>query len=588
MRTAALVLAIALAACGRGDRPEPALIVQGEIDGVHRLAQVTPRGDEVREVLAEIPGEVTSALVLDGGRAMLVAIRPPQGAAEVWRVEASPYRATRIYTGPGAAVLEAASRDGQVISVGAGRVLFVEKKAVLALDPPKGSKWRLSDVSEDGTRLLVAFGPDGPDCPRGASDLQCRLEVWGYDRDEPDAGWRVIARADGLVAYNGVFVPGSGGERIVFHRAVADPSCPGPWGCRLEEMVEIGWDGAGERVLHRGAWTPRFASDGKTIAAATIPAGELVVGPLGGELAEISDEAHYVIDWSPDDRWITYWARGEGGPAALVGRDGKHRRVLDDGRPIGWLARPLPAGKVVPTKKTQEDVRAEALARARGHARAGEPVEAFGTRDELEAFLSEDRRGLAVIPEHLLCAIRREVPFFVLGDADGQFLVVTNRLADGEVDANPHRGAIPQDPPADVGAPVGVTFGDAIELVGVEMPARVRRGDTFAVTLHHRLRSRPPGDWKIFVHFDGAGMRFQGDHPAPACGLARWRPGDHVIDRFEVRAGDDVYPPGEYRVYAGWFTGRAPSFENLEVTAGGASDRVDDAGRVLLGTIQLE
>jgi hypothetical protein len=97
------------------------------------------------------------------------------------------------------------------------------------------------------------------------------------------------------------------------------------------------------------------------------------------------------------------------------------------------------------------------------------------------------------------------------------------------------------------------------------------------------------GSWKIFAHFDGKGLRFQGDH-APIrerCATSFWQEGDYIVDTFEVEAGDITFEPGNYQVRVGFFTGTNPNWKNMKVTQAPAGAK-DDADRVLLGTIQVD
>jgi hypothetical protein len=85
----------------------------------------------------------------------------------------------------------------------------------------------------------------------------------------------------------------------------------------------------------------------------------------------------------------------------------------------------------------------------------------------------------------------------------------------------------------------------------------------------------------IFVHVDGAGVRFQGDHfpIGNRCGTTFWQAGDIVADTFEVQAGALTDPRGSYDVYMGFFTGGAGQWKNMEVK----TPEHDNNNRVPLG-----
>jgi hypothetical protein len=100
-----------------------------------------------------------------------------------------------------------------------------------------------------------------------------------------------------------------------------------------------------------------------------------------------------------------------------------------------------------------------------------------------------------------------------------------------------------------------VTLGGAVKLLGVDLPARARPGETIDVTWYFESLRALPGAWRPFVHVEGPG-RFLGDHD-PADGaypIARWRPGQLVVDRQKLRVPPGA-APGDYTVYFGIYQG---------------------------------
>ena len=133
--------------------------------------------------------------------------------------------------------------------------------------------------------------------------------------------------------------------------------------------------------------------------------------------------------------------------------------------------------------------------------------------------------------------------------------------------------------------PVSARYGDAVELYGADYPVAVRRPGSFPLSLYFRTLSRPPPGYKIFVHVERPGALVHGDHP-PLEGTfptERWRPGDHLRDRHEVRVPLMTASAGLYTIYVGFWPG-ANSVRRLPVTAGDAHDGRD---RVALGTIRV-
>ncbi|RMH44463.1 MAG: hypothetical protein D6689_02290 [Deltaproteobacteria bacterium] len=218
-------------------------------------------------------------------------------------------------------------------------------------------------------------------------------------------------------------------------------------------------------------------------------------------------------------------------------------------------------------------------------------VEKLRNRNDLFALLRRPERTFALAPRTDLCAIHQasldgSFDYYVLDDSHAKFLLLSNRLPDGWTgDDNPLKKWILRERPADIGTPLDINFDDTLRLVGVSMPSEVRRGDTFEVALYFEVLKKPRRNWKVFLHFDGAGMRFQGDHwPLDhTCGTVYWQPGDFIVDRYTVTAGDMTTPKATYQAWAGLFVGSSGNWTNMPVKSGDH----DDANRVRIGAIRL-
>lgn len=211
-------------------------------------------------------------------------------------------------------------------------------------------------------------------------------------------------------------------------------------------------------------------------------------------------------------------------------------------------------------------------------------------RSELLHFLEEPGRAFALVPASELCPVHRstsgtKIEYHVLDDSHASFLLLSNQLKPGEKDRNPLRTAILRHPPQHIGRKVEANFDNKIQLLGVDMPSSVDRGSRFQMTLYFKVLQPVPGSWKIFGHFDTAGMRFQGDHDPihGRCSTAFWQPGDYIVDKFTVDAGDISYPKGTYQARFGFFQGAHGNWKNMKVVSGNA----DDNNRVFLGNIQV-
>jgi hypothetical protein len=213
-------------------------------------------------------------------------------------------------------------------------------------------------------------------------------------------------------------------------------------------------------------------------------------------------------------------------------------------------------------------------------------------------FLAERGRVFAMVNADELAALdaalkQAKVPYYVVDASSSRFLLLTNRLEGSERDENPLRQNVWTPPPDNPGAtppwqtrvPVAATFGDAIELIGADFPATVRRPGKIPLDLVFRVKTRPPGSYKIFLHFDGpAAPRVIGDHDPVnhTFGTSFWLPGEYVRDHYETDIPLMTTPAGTYTVFMGFWPGGEG--KRLKVTAGPN----DGNDRVRLGTIEIK
>jgi hypothetical protein len=123
--------------------------------------------------------------------------------------------------------------------------------------------------------------------------------------------------------------------------------------------------------------------------------------------------------------------------------------------------------------------------------------------------------------------------------------------------------------------PVGAVFGQAIELVGFDLPqTTVSHGETLYLNLYWRALSEPGDRYRAFVHLtDGANLWAQQDDD-PACRLPTsvWRVGQHGLGQFRLVVKPDTLP-GRYPLIVGLY--QADTLERLKIT-GGAGQVGDD------------
>jgi hypothetical protein len=214
-------------------------------------------------------------------------------------------------------------------------------------------------------------------------------------------------------------------------------------------------------------------------------------------------------------------------------------------------------------------------------------------REQLLTAMTRKERVFALAPAAELCAIHREAagrPYFVLDDTNSRTLLLSNKV-DGTTDKNPLATAVLRaEPPGIKQRPKGrIVYDNKIELIGWDIPATIYRGDRVEVKLYYKILAPVGGAWRGFMHFDGPGGRFNGDHDPinNRCPTSYWQQGDYIVDSFPVEAANRTFSRGTYDVWSGFFTGTNPNWKNLPVSAA-PGDQRDNADRVKLTTITLD
>jgi hypothetical protein len=225
-------------------------------------------------------------------------------------------------------------------------------------------------------------------------------------------------------------------------------------------------------------------------------------------------------------------------------------------------------------------------------------------QDRVVSFLRDRERVFALVAADELPALdaalkQAGVPYYAVDASSSRFLLLSNQLAPGQRDDNPllkdvwtpsaaassSPPATEEKPPWSWRLPVTATFGDAIQLVGADFPATVHRPGKIPLDLFFKVKVRPPGGYKIFVHFDGpAAPRVIGDHDPVnhAFPTGFWLPGEYVRDHSETDVPLMTTPAGTYVVYMGFWPGGEG--KRLKITEG-PNDGVD---RVRLGTLEIK
>ena len=143
-------------------------------------------------------------------------------------------------------------------------------------------------------------------------------------------------------------------------------------------------------------------------------------------------------------------------------------------------------------------------------------------------------------------------------------------------------GIVPQIPRVVTLTPVLARFGDEAQLVGAEMPAQVRAGQSVAVELYWLALREVSRNDKAFVHLvDSAGQivaQHDGDPGGGFTPTTRWQQGELMPDRHYLDLPSHL-PPGRYQLKAGLY--QFDPFRNL------LTYPPEPDGRVYLGELTV-
>jgi hypothetical protein len=173
------------------------------------------------------------------------------------------------------------------------------------------------------------------------------------------------------------------------------------------------------------------------------------------------------------------------------------------------------------------------------------------------------------------------VPYYVVDDSNSRFLILSNRLLEGEKDLNPLRRFVSETAPSPQNA-LSINFDDKLQLVGFDLPAEAHRGEDVKVRLYFKVLAPVGGSYKVFLHFDGPGARVNGDH-VPLDGkfpTQFWTPGTYVIDEYLLKPDRATQPSGVFQLFFGLFSGD----HRLKVKEGAS----DGENRVRLGNVKVK
>lgn len=210
----------------------------------------------------------------------------------------------------------------------------------------------------------------------------------------------------------------------------------------------------------------------------------------------------------------------------------------------------------------------------------------IGNQRELFKLLRAPERAFVLLPAKNLASIdqatrQAKISYHVLDDRNSQFLIVSNKLGNGcERDRNPLRKYVLPTAPSPKHK-ITANFENKVELLGYDVPEKVRLGTKFKISLYFKVLSRMPAGYKIFIHFDQPAHRFHGDHE-PLDGklpTQYWFPGDYIEDPYVVETSQLTGSSGPYTIYMGFWRGES----RIKVIKGPN----DGVNRVRIGTLNV-
>lgn len=172
----------------------------------------------------------------------------------------------------------------------------------------------------------------------------------------------------------------------------------------------------------------------------------------------------------------------------------------------------------------------------------------------------------------------------VVDDRSHRFLLATNKPLPGVENRNPITQIVRLAPPKPM-FNVYANLDNQVEYLGYDIetdhmdPTADGSRDIwagalekFTITTYWHCTGRVNGSYQFFIHVDGFGLRLNGDHDVldGRYPTRYWRPGDYLVDRFEMKVPIH-FRPGNYSIYMGLFQGdnRLP-----QVSGPGQDDRV--------------
>ncbi len=132
---------------------------------------------------------------------------------------------------------------------------------------------------------------------------------------------------------------------------------------------------------------------------------------------------------------------------------------------------------------------------------------------------------------------------------------------------------------------VAANFGDHAQLIGMDLPAEAKPGDTIRLRLTFENQQALDQLYKVFVHLRGPENAIVAQADRALCGMtlneADWRPGDVLVEEYELTIPSQT-SPGDYPVVVGFY--QAETGTRLPVVT---ADLEHDGDSVTIGTVHV-
>jgi hypothetical protein len=150
----------------------------------------------------------------------------------------------------------------------------------------------------------------------------------------------------------------------------------------------------------------------------------------------------------------------------------------------------------------------------------------------------------------------------ILDAASSEVLLASNLLAPGEHNDNPIDAWISHESPQPE-RPLDVDLSGQLRCIGwgLTLPdgqrvTHVTTGQAYDFRIYWQVLQPVSSNWKTFIHIDGKGRRFNGDHDTleGKYPFKYWLPGDFVTDVYRFQL-EPHFADATYQVYFGLFIG---------------------------------